>query len=61
MAGYNLFFVDPHGAVLRRLAVEVESDEQLVDQIAQVDDGHDIEIWAGERLVMIFRSGKRRP
>ena len=60
MAFYNLFFIDPRGAVLHRLTVRGENDEAVLDRVAQHDDGHDIEIWDGERLVAIFRSRKRR-
>lgn len=61
MTVYNLFFTDPRGAVLHRRAIDVESDEEVVAQVARHDDGHDIEIWDGERLVAIVRSGKTRP
>lgn len=61
MAGYNLFFVDLGGAVLRWLVIGGDSDQEALDMAASHDDGHDIEIWEGERLVAIFRSGKARP
>ena len=47
--------------MLHRLAIDGESDEEVMAQVAHHDDGHDIEIWDGERLVAIFRSGKKRP
>lgn len=58
---YNLFFIDPRGAVLRRLALDADSDGKVMSTVAGHDDGHDIEIWNGERLVAIFRSEKKRP
>ncbi|MDO8913528.1 MAG: hypothetical protein Q8N10_10385 [Phenylobacterium sp.] len=61
MALYNLFLIDPRGAVLRRLALEAESDGEVMSLVGGHDDGHDIEIWSGERLVAIFRSEKKRP
>ena len=61
MTFYNLFFTDPRGAVLHRLAIDGESDEEVVARVARHDDGHDIEIWDGERLVGIYRSRKKRP
>ncbi len=61
MALYNLFFIDPRGAVLRRLALDADSDGKVMSTVAGHDDGHDIEIWNGERLVAIFRSEKKRP
>ena len=61
MAIYNLFFIDPRGAVLRRLALDAGTDGEVMTIVAGHDDGHDIEIWKGERLVAIFRSEKKRP
>ncbi|CAN5782870.1 hypothetical protein BH11PSE1_BH11PSE1_01500 [soil metagenome] len=57
MAVYNLFFTDPRGAVLHRLSIDGESDDEVVARVA----GHDDEIWDGERLVGIYRSRKTRP
>ncbi|WP_340646480.1 hypothetical protein [Phenylobacterium sp.] len=61
MTSYNLFFTDTRGAVLHRLAIHGESDDEVMAQLPEYDDGHDIEIWDGERLVAIYRSGKKRP
>lgn len=61
MALYNLFFIDLRGAVLHRLTLDAESDGEVMTKVAEHDDGHDIEIWSGERLVAIFRSGKKQP
>ncbi|MBR7620293.1 hypothetical protein JKL49_12940 [Phenylobacterium sp. 20VBR1] len=58
MTLYHLFVTDPRGAVLQHLAVDGESDEDLLAQIPRYDDGHDIEIWDGERLVAIYRGRK---
>ena len=61
MALYKLFFTDPRGAVLRRLALDAESDGEVMTMVAGHDDGHDIEIWSDERLVAIFRSDRSGP
>lgn len=58
MTLYNLFFTDPRGTVLHRLVIDGESDDEVVAQVSRHDDGHDIEIWDGERLVTIHRSAK---
>ena len=61
MSVYKLFFIDPWGAVLRRLEIECDTDEGVLRLVARHEDGHDIEVWSGERLVTVHRGARRPP
>jgi hypothetical protein len=55
---YRAYKLDQHGHFLGVHVIEVESDALAVERAEQLMDGHDLELWTGNRLVgRISRAG----
>jgi hypothetical protein len=61
VAEYRAYVIDDDGHVLDLLAFAGYSDDDATTWAEQLVDGHDIEIWLGERLVISIPRKPIRP
>jgi hypothetical protein len=55
MQGYYAYFLDPDGHIQLRVDLPCEDDEAAKEKVTQLVDGHDVELWNGNRKVAIFK------
>ena len=52
MQHYRAYFLGPDGHIL---SVSCEKDEEAREKACQLVDGHDVELWQGERFLNTFK------
>lgn len=54
VTGYQVYTVDAHGNSLNEIELDSPNDRAAVASAKQFVDGHDIELWQGDRKIMEF-------
>jgi hypothetical protein len=54
MAEYRAYIIDENGHFLRALELVCADDEIAKEYAKQLVDGHDVELWQGDRQVARF-------
>ncbi len=52
MADYRAFVVDPDGQFISLTGLVCDDDSEAIENARQLVDGHAVELWSGERLVI---------
>jgi hypothetical protein len=52
MQTYRAFILDEKGHVQQAVVLEGNEDSEAIEQGKKLLDGHDIEVWQGERVVV---------
>ena len=59
MAEYRAFPVGVDGHFIGFEALLCDSDEEAIAEAKRLVDGHDVELWCGDRLVATITRGPR--
>lgn len=60
MASYRLYGLDGVSKVASGEWIEADSDEAAIEAATQMMDGHDCELWQGNRRVAVIPSKERK-
>lgn len=52
MPDYRAYIMGHDGHILRPVELQCENDEAAKEQAQQLVDGHDVELWSGDRFVV---------
>jgi hypothetical protein len=55
MAGYRAYIIGTDGRFLRAIELACPDDETAKEYAKQLVDGHDIELWQGDRKIEAFK------
>jgi hypothetical protein len=55
MAGYRAYIIGIDGRFLRAIEIVCRDDETAKEYAKQLVDGHDVELWQGDRKIEAFR------
>jgi hypothetical protein len=55
MAGYRAYIIGVDGLFLRSIELRCPDDDTAKQYARQLVDGHDIELWQGDRKVTAFK------
>jgi hypothetical protein len=58
MPEYRAYTLGPDGLILSSKGFAADDDMAAREQARQLVDGHDVELWAGERLVVRMNTGR---
>lgn len=58
MAEYRAFIVGIDGRFLRAVELACPDDDSAKEYARQLVDGHDVELWQGDRKITTFKSTK---
>jgi hypothetical protein len=56
MAGYRAYIIGVDGHFLRAIELVCPDDETAKEYAKPLADGHDVELWQGDRLIAKFES-----
>ena len=56
MAGYRAYIIGIDGRFIRAIELVCPDDEIAKEYARHLVDGHDVELWAGDRRVETFKS-----
>jgi hypothetical protein len=56
MTGYRAYIIGQDGHFLRAVELVCPDDEAAKQYAGQLVDGHDVELWAGDRKIATFAS-----
>jgi hypothetical protein len=59
MPNYRAYLLDDDSHVMSALNLSLDEDA-AADIAKQLADDHDVELWQFDRLVAVFKSGRRR-
>jgi hypothetical protein len=55
MAEYRAYFIGTEGRFLRAVELVCPDDEVAKEYARQLVDGHDVELWQGDRKIEAFK------
>jgi hypothetical protein len=55
MAGYRAYILGTDGRFLRAIELVCPDDETAKEYASQLVDGHDIELWQGDRKIEAYK------
>jgi hypothetical protein len=55
MSDYRIYIVGIDGHFIRAIDLDCASDEAAIESARQFIDGHDLELWQGERKITAFK------
>jgi hypothetical protein len=58
MAEYRAFIIGIDGRFLRAIELVCPDDSSATEYARQLVDGHDVELWQGDRKITTFKSTK---
>jgi hypothetical protein len=58
MAEYRAFIIGIDGRFLRAIELVCPDDNSATEYARQLVDGHDVELWQGDRKITTFKSTK---
>jgi hypothetical protein len=58
MAEYRAFIIGIDGRFLRAIELACPDDDKAKEYAKQLVDGHDVELWQGDRKITSFKSTK---
>ena len=58
MAEYRAFIIGIDGRFLRAIELVCPNDDSAKEHARQLVDGHDVELWQGDRKITAFRPAK---
>lgn len=59
MDGYFAYIIGAEGQVINRVKLVFEHEEDAAERARGLVDGHDVELWQGDRKVATFRHDHR--
>jgi hypothetical protein len=54
---YRAYVIGPDGHFMNWTGLICPNDEAAIDAAKQLVDGHEVELWSGDRLVATLKSG----
>jgi hypothetical protein len=54
MAEYRAYIIETDGRFMRAIELVCPDDEKAIEYARQLMDGHDVELWQGDRLIDRF-------
>ena len=54
---YRAYVIGPDGHFMSWAGLVCPNDEAAIDAAKQLVDGHDVELWSGDRLVATLKPG----
>jgi hypothetical protein len=55
MSQYRIFTIGPNGHFISGMAFECLNDGQAIEEARRLLDGHDLELWQGQRFVITLK------
>jgi hypothetical protein len=56
MQEYHAYVIGPDGHILQRIDLLCANDDAAKERASALVDGHDVELWQGERQVETFKA-----
>ena len=56
MQEYRAYILGPNGHIQNRVDLVCEEEAMAKDKAKQLVDGHDIELWQGDRMIATFKA-----
>jgi hypothetical protein len=60
MQDYYAYLLDPDGHIQMRVDLLCQDDEAAKERAKQLVDGHDVELWNGNRKVAALKPNKHK-
>jgi hypothetical protein len=58
MSEYRAFIIGTDGRFLRAIELACPDDDSAKEYASQLVDGHDVELWQGDRKITTFKFAK---